>query len=53
MLHNVPNTACERILLVGLGKEPELSDKAYRDVVRATFKTLHETGAADVDAVFE
>ncbi len=48
MLHNVPNTVCERVLLVGLGKEPELGDKAYRDAVRATFKTLHETGAADV-----
>lgn len=48
MLHNVPNTVCDRVLLVGLGKEPELGDKAYRDAVRGTFKTLHETGAADV-----
>ena len=48
MLHNVPNTVCDRVLLVGLGKETELGDKAYRDAVRATFKTLHETGAADV-----
>ena len=28
VLHNVPDTLCERILLVGLGKEQELSDKA-------------------------
>jgi leucyl aminopeptidase len=37
VLHNVPNTLCDRILLVGLGKEQELSDKAYCDVVRAAF----------------
>ncbi|MBA4141718.1 MAG: leucyl aminopeptidase [Nitrosospira sp.] len=47
MLHKVPDTLCERILLVGLGKERELADKGYRDAVRATFKTLHETGAGD------
>lgn len=47
VLHNVPNTLCERILLVGLGKEQELSDKAYCDVVRGAFKALHGTGATD------
>ncbi|HEX8874492.1 MAG TPA: leucyl aminopeptidase [Nitrosospira sp.] len=48
MLHNVPGTPCERVLLVGLGKESELSGKTYRDVIRAAFKALHETGAEDV-----
>jgi leucyl aminopeptidase len=47
MLHDVPNTQCERILLVGLGKEKELGDKAYSDAVRAAFKLLSGTGAAD------
>ncbi|MGH8762135.1 MAG: leucyl aminopeptidase, partial [Nitrosospira sp.] len=47
MLHNVPNTLCERVLLVGLGKERELGDKGYCDSVRAAFKALHETGATD------
>jgi leucyl aminopeptidase len=47
MLHDVPNTACERVLLVGLGKEPELGDKGYLDAVRTIFKTLNETGAVD------
>jgi leucyl aminopeptidase len=47
VLHNVPNTLCERILLVGLGKEQELSDKAYCDVIRGAFKALHGTGATD------
>ena len=47
MLHGVPSTQCERILLVGLGKEKELGDKAYRDAVRAAFKALAGTGATD------
>jgi leucyl aminopeptidase len=47
MLHNVPGTQCERILLVGLGKEKELGDKAYRDAIRVTFNVLNGTGAAD------
>lgn len=47
VLHNVPNTLCERVLLVGLGKERELGDKGYCDSVRAAFKALHETGATD------
>ena len=47
MLHNVPNTLCERILLVGFGKEKELGDKEYRDAIRAAFKVLNGTGAAD------
>ena len=51
MLHKVPNTLCERILLVGLGKEKELGDKEYRDSIRAAFKVLNGTGAADA-AVF-
>src|SRR5690606_639025 len=40
-------TLCERLMLVGLGKEEELGDKRYGDAVRAAFKALHETGAAD------
>lgn len=47
LLHNVPNTLCERVLLVGLGKEEELSEKRYRDAIRAAFRALNDTGAAD------
>lgn len=46
-LHDVPDTLCERLMLVGLGKEEDLGDKRYGDAVRAAFKALHETGAAD------
>ena len=47
VLHNVPGTPCERVLLVGLGKESELNETRYRDAIRAAFKALHETGAAE------
>lgn len=47
LLHNVPNTLCKRVLLVGLGKEKEFGDNAYLGALRATFSALNKTGAAD------
>jgi leucyl aminopeptidase len=47
LLHNVANTLCDRVLLVGLGKEREFKDKEYRDAVAAAVKTLNETGATE------
>jgi leucyl aminopeptidase len=47
VLHNVPRTQCERLLLVGLGKETEVDDKTYRDAIRGVFRGLGETGAED------
>ncbi len=47
MLPMVPSVACERVLLVGLGKEKEFDDKAYRDTVRAAIKVVSGTGARD------
>ncbi len=47
LLHNLPNTQCKRVLLVGLGKEPVLSDKAYINVIHSVFDALHKTGIAD------
>ena len=47
LLHNVPGVAAERVLLVGLGKEREFRDKAYRDAVGATVKALSDTGVAE------
>ncbi len=47
LLHNVPNTICKRVLLVGLGKKSELGDREYRDAIRSTFNALHETGTSD------
>ncbi|MBL8540057.1 MAG: leucyl aminopeptidase [Betaproteobacteria bacterium] len=47
LLHKVPNVAAERVLLVGLGKERDFRDKAYRDAIRAAIRALNDTGAAD------
>ena len=45
LLHNVPGTVCDRVLLVGLGKEKEFRDKAYCTAIRNTLKALRDTGA--------
>lgn len=47
LLHNVPNTLCDRVLLVGLGKEREFRENEYRKAVRAAIKTLNETGSME------
>ncbi len=47
LLHNVPHAACERVLLVGLGREAEFRDKQYREAVAAAIKTLNSTGATE------
>jgi leucyl aminopeptidase len=47
LLHNVPATLCDRILLVGLGKEKDFKEKEFAAAVRTTVKVLNETGAFD------
>lgn len=47
LLHNVPGTVSERILLVGLGKEKDFREKEFASAIRCAVKTLNETGAAD------
>ncbi len=47
LLHHVPGIAAERVLLLGLGKEADLSDKAYREAVRAALRAIAQTGSAD------
>ncbi len=47
LFHAPAGLVCERILLVGLGKENEVSDKAYRDAVRAAIKAVSGTGASE------
>jgi len=46
MLHHVPGTNCERVLLVGLGKEPDFAEKQYCKAVRASVKALAMSGAS-------
>lgn len=47
LIHTVPDIACQRLLLIGLGKQEEFGDKAFRAAVRAAFKAVHTTGAGD------
>ena len=47
LLQKQPGAKAERILLVGLGKEKEFGDKAYRTAITAATRQLGKTGAAD------
>lgn len=47
LLHNVPNILSERVLLVGCGKERELDERQYRQIINKTIKSLNETGSME------
>ncbi len=47
MLHRVPGTACERVLLVGLGKEKTFREKEFNRAVGAAVKTLNDANLSD------
>ncbi|MEP9317074.1 leucyl aminopeptidase [Pseudomonas sp. LABIM340] len=47
LLQDLPNIKAERVLLVGAGKERELSDRAYRKLVSAVLNNLKNLGGAD------
>jgi len=47
LLHNVPGTLADRVLLVGLGKEREFKEKEYRNAIATAVRTLNETGGFD------
>jgi leucyl aminopeptidase len=47
LLHNVPGSICDRVLLVGCGKEREFGASQYRKAVAAAATTLGKTGAKD------
>ncbi|GAA6184756.1 MULTISPECIES: leucyl aminopeptidase [Alteromonadaceae] len=47
LLHHVPNILSERVLLVGCGKERELDERQYKQIIDKTIKTLNETGSME------
>ena len=47
LLHNVPNTLSDRVLLIGCGKERELGDQQYHKIIAKTVKTLNDTGSME------
>ncbi len=50
LLHNIHNTLCDRILLVGCGRERDLSFTQYRKIIANAVSTLNDTGS--MEAVF-
>jgi len=47
LLHNVPNILGERILFVGCGKERELDERQYRQIISKTIRTLNDSGSME------
>ncbi len=47
LLHKVPHLPADRILLVGLGRERDFHEGAYRTALGAAVKALRGTGAVD------
>ncbi len=50
LLHTIDNTLCDRILLVGCGRERDLSFTQYRKIISHAVNTLNDTGS--MEAVF-
>ncbi|MDH4561671.1 leucyl aminopeptidase [Pseudomonas sp. BN411] len=47
LLHSLPNLKAERVLLVGSGKERELSDRQFRKMIAAVNGVLKGLGGSD------
>jgi leucyl aminopeptidase len=47
LLHNLPGVPADRILLVGLGREREFGEAAFRTAMSAAMRALKATGASD------
>ena len=47
LLHKVPNILADRVLLIGLGKERDFHEKAYRDAIACAVRTLRDTGSME------
>ncbi|WP_345868466.1 leucyl aminopeptidase [Shewanella algae] len=47
LLHHVPNVLSERVLLVGCGKERELDERQYKQIITKTINTLNDTGSME------
>ena len=47
LLHSVPQIAADRVLLVGLGRERDFNEPAYRAAMTGAIKALRTTGALE------
>ncbi len=48
LLHNVENTLCDRVLLIGCGKEKDISVKTFYKINQIMVKTLQSSGATEI-----
>ena len=48
LLHNVENTLCDRVLLVGCGKEKNIDVKTFYKINNTMVKTLQTSGATEI-----
>ena len=48
VLHNVPNVASDRVLLLGMGKRTELDSRQFVDCIRASMRSLQSTNCKDI-----
>ena len=48
LLHNVENTLCDRILLIGCGKEKDITVNTFYKINHTMVKTLQSTGATEI-----
>ncbi|PKM23902.1 MAG: leucyl aminopeptidase [Gammaproteobacteria bacterium HGW-Gammaproteobacteria-13] len=47
LVHNLPNLKAERVLLVGTGKDSELSDRQLRKLITSVYSSLKSLGGSD------
>ncbi|MBI2993943.1 MAG: leucyl aminopeptidase [Gammaproteobacteria bacterium] len=47
ILHNVPGMLADRVILIGCGRERDLTDRQYRTIVDNSIRCLRQTGAAE------
>jgi leucyl aminopeptidase len=47
LLFNIPEALCERVLLVGCGREREVDDRRFRQIMHHAASALNETGATE------
>ena len=47
LLHNVPGISAERVLLVGCGKEKDMNERVFAEVITSLYSALANCGAKD------
>jgi len=47
LLHNVAGTLADRVLLIGCGREREITDRQYRTIIENSMRAISSTGASD------